>query len=193
MMNLKCSSLLVCLGFLLAGCSTAAPTAVGICGTATLSSCRTTNQLVWAPSMTQAMEEFFGEHADLQVSYLYSNGPLLDQIWAVLGGPPEDREDLKNGGFLFAACRQHSCPEKGAVAFDTEGRIKAVGILNFKCQGGSEGCSDGRQLDLFFRDDDAATEASILAVKNWAASVTEESLNSAYPVPFYGTVLHRLN
>jgi hypothetical protein len=180
---------LIVSGVLAASARPIAPVKVA-CDVAHLTACSNTNVLLGSSGVSRAMHQFLGRHANDRVSYLYANGRLIAQIGDVLGGPPDDRRDLPEGGHLFTACRPHSCMEKGAVAFDTQGRITAVGVLNFHCGRLPKGCSDGATLDLFVRGSDKPAEASRAAIVRWATAADDTPAANYHP--FQGVVSHRL-
>ena len=175
---------------ILAASSTSAPLAVH-CDVAHLAACRDTNVLTRSSGTTSAMTKFLGKHAADRVGYLYA-GRLIDQISEALGGPPDERRDLPGGGYLFTACRPHSCLEKGAVAFDASGHMTALAIVSFHCGGRHQPCSSGATLDLFVRDDDGSTRAAEAAITTWATAATAADASALNGHPFKGVVVHRL-
>lgn len=179
-------------GLLAASVGPVAPAKIA-CDVEHLTACRDTNVLLGSPGVTRAIIRFLGRHANDRVSYLYANGRLIAQIWDVLGGPPDDRRDLPDGRHLFTACRPHSCTEKGAVAFDAQGRITAVGVVNFHCGRLPKDCSDGAMLDLFVRDDGEPTEISRSAIIKWATAAATTDAPAVNHHPFRGVVVHPLN
>lgn len=88
--------------------------------------CSNTNRLVWEPAFRKALYRFLGPG---RASLLYANGKIADQQFSVLGGPPDDAVRVA-GLYRFSACRQHSCPEKGAVLLEPSGKIVATAILH---------------------------------------------------------------
>ncbi len=178
-------------GLLAASVGSVAPAKIA-CDIKHLTSCRDTNVLIWSPSVTRAMIRFLGRYANNRVSYLYANGRLIAQVRDVLGGPPDDRRELPDGGHLFTACRPHSCTEKGAVAFDAQARITAVGVVNFHCGRLPKHCSEGAMLDLFVRDDGEPTKVSRTAIIEWATAAATADAAAVNHQPFRGVVVHPL-
>lgn len=168
----------------------AAPPTPNRCTVEHLAACQNTNVLLLSVDMEDAMARFLGRHAADRVSYVRANGYLIDQILDVLGGPPDDRRDLPGGGYVFTACRPHSCMEKGAVAFDAGGRINAVGLLSFHCGRSPKGCSDGRTLDVYVKNDSARIEESKAANTEWATAAAADS--GSLHDTFEGVILHKI-
>lgn len=107
------------------------------CRLAALAECSHTNQLVYQDDFQAAIASFLGNRRGAYVDHpdgpdgSEANAPLAsDQMIEVLGGPPEDRQRL--GPYLFfAACRGHSCPEKGFAVLTPAGAVVALGIFHF--------------------------------------------------------------
>lgn len=148
----------VCLSLPIAGCGTAvapdsdtaspayvltpAPAADPMrdatgCRLAALAECSHTNQLVYQDDFEAGVASFLGnrrrayvDHPDGPDGSEANAPPVSGQVIEVLGGPPEDRQTL--GPYLFfAACRGHSCPEKGVAVVTPAGAIVALGIFHF--------------------------------------------------------------
>ena len=98
------------------------------CSIDNLADCENTNRLIWDPAFREARHAFIG---DRPAGWLYKDGTMLDQVSAVLGGPPDEPVNFSDGLVRFSACRGHSCDEKGAVVLTTEGEIVAVGVLHY--------------------------------------------------------------
>ncbi len=157
------------------------------CSVARLSGCTDTNRLIWAADFRPALEHFLGRYARARVDYLYVGG-LLTQIEDVLGGPPDPPRALPDGGILFTACRSHSCPEKGAVAFDADGRMIVASILSYHCPGGGKDCA-GPTLDHYVRDA-PSTVIARAAIHDWAMAQTQADDRVLHSGPLGSPIVH---
>lgn len=133
--------------------------------------CRDTNQLVWSPGFEPALRRFAGT---VRGSYISPGATLADQLRLALGGPPEEPRRLADGSRLFAACRAHSCMEKGAIVVDARGEIVAAGLLNFRC-GRRNRCGDGWVLDIFVPQQAARSSAPADAIRAWAREMEAQA------------------
>lgn len=88
---------------------------------------------------------------------------VADQMVDVLGGPADRRVDLPDG-YLFAACRNGSCTERGNLIVDRIGRILAVSIIHYDA-----GRSKSPRLNIYARDNVPRT--TIRMLKAWADHV----------------------
>ena len=102
------------------------------CGLRAPGKCSTTNELFWAPGTRSAIQNFLGNEEGYLL-YRNSDGKAWQDAMEVLGGPPDNRQDLARGWSLFGACRAHSCEEKGAILLDSRGKILSIGIINYHC------------------------------------------------------------
>ncbi|OSQ38264.1 hypothetical protein [Thalassospira mesophila] len=128
------------------------------CNTRDLALCEDTNQLIWSEGFADAVGAFVGAgNAD----WLYKNGSKIDQVIAVLGGPPQVRQKIGNDLWLYGACRAHSCPEKGAIVLGNDGTIKAAAILHFSC---GDTCADDYTLTIMGPDDKTLSDD----MESWA-------------------------
>jgi hypothetical protein len=138
------------------------------CGLTHLAGCSDTNRLVGDPDFVAAMKRFFdGARGD----HLYPGGALADQAMQALGGPPDSPKRLAQGSWLFTACRAHSCPEKGAVVLAPQGRILAIGLLNFRCrkvEAGGTDCDKASHLDVYLRPGELDAARLIEPLDAWA-------------------------
>ena len=88
-----------------------------------------TNQLVWEDKFIQLLEYNIPSISLYLGMSKRNKVPLLDNIQAVLGGPPDAIKYFNNRRYVVAsACRAHSCPEKGLVFIDTKDK-KIIGII----------------------------------------------------------------
>ena len=88
-----------------------------------------TNQLVWDDKFIQLLEYNIPSISLYLGMSKRNKVPLLDNIQAVLGGPPDAIKYFNNRRYVVAsACRAHSCPEKGLVFIDTKDK-KIIGII----------------------------------------------------------------
>lgn len=122
--------------------------AAAVCALATPQACSNTNQLIHDEAVESELRRLtLGRSA----AFLYGReAPVLEQLLEVLGGPPE--KPVKVGPYrLFAACRAHSCDEKGALLVGEGGEIAGAAILYTGCGAGDGpfcGASD-RRLAIF--------------------------------------------
>lgn len=159
------------------------------CSMQHLASCSTTNALIRQKGFDTTLDAFLGRAAKNRVGYLY-RGTLGAQVDEVLGGPPDDRRDLPDGGHLFTACRPHSCTEKGAVAFDADGKVVAVAVLSFHCGMAAKRCSDDPFLDIYKRGDRRSSIAR-QAIRDWALTALREDAAARHG-SIGRPILHRL-
>lgn len=136
------------------------------CSMAQPAQCPTTNALMWAPGTETALRGFFGT---LRGDYLMPNALVWKQAREALGGPPDAPLRLKDGSLLFAACRAHSCPEKGAIVVTPAGKIRAAALLHYFCT--PAGCADNARLALFYRAPAEADGLAMRALIGWGRSV----------------------
>ncbi|MCD9028143.1 hypothetical protein LDO26_07960 [Luteimonas sp. BDR2-5] len=119
----------------------------------------------------QAQQAFFG---DARAAYLHAEGPLLQQMGAVLGIPDMDRHatrtrDLGDGLLLHTGCRQHSCTEKGAVVYDTAAEVVVVaGMIHFNCAPQPAGCAREPTLTVFTSSQRSVPLPALVAIDEWA-------------------------
>ena len=88
-----------------------------------------------------------------------------DAIMSNLGGPPDDVALLSDGLRLYSACRPHSCTEKAAVVFGSDGTVRGVAALEYRCQEMS--CVDDYAVTVFLKADSDRTSAGS-AIESWA-------------------------
>jgi hypothetical protein len=165
------------------------------CALATLAACPNTNQLVDDRAFVAALKGFFGP---ARGDYLYPKGPMWAQAQEALHGPPDDAKRLAEGSWLFTACRAHSCPEKGAVILAPEGRVLAVGLLNFRCRDAAKGqdsCDKARHLDIFVRRQDLDAARLIQPLDAWAKTqVAQETAQfGTLSEPYLGLAVHAVD
>lgn len=153
------------------------------CNLAHIHHCSNTNQLVWAEDFEPAVEAFLGVQ---QAAFLYETAPLAAQMIDVLGGPPEDVTSLPDDDLLFAACRAHSCQEKGAVAISPHGRIRAMAILSYHI--GTTDQVDQRFLDIYVCPDTKASTRAAMGSWGIRAVATEAA---AHPKSVHDTDVGR--
>ena len=142
--------------------------AVPPCSMAQPAQCRTTNELMWVPGTEAALKGFFGT---ARGNYLMPGALVWKQAREALGGPPEAPLRLTDGSLLFAACRAHSCPEKGAMVVTPAGKIRAAALLHYRCT--PAGCADDARLTLFYRQSAEADGPAMRALIGWARSVNK--------------------
>jgi hypothetical protein len=135
------------------------------CSMAQPAECRTTNALIWAPGTEAALKAFFG---NARGDYLMPGALVWKQAREALGGPPDAPLRLKDGNLLFAACRAHSCPEKGAMVVTPTGKIRAAALLHYFCT--PAGCADNARLALFYRQPAEADGLAMRALIGWSRS-----------------------
>lgn len=114
--------------------------------------CDTANDLVWDRGFSPAVAKFLGNQ---KTEFLYDGGMLLDEMIQVLGGLPADDRLEFDGRFLFTACREHSCDEKGAAVLRKDGQIDALAIVWYPCTrryGDADGCANQARMTIFMRD-----------------------------------------
>ena len=148
------------------------PSTVTQCRVAAPWTCADTNKLVWAKGFSGGLSRFLGKKATERVSLLYP-GELQYQLADALGGPPDDRQKLADGSYLFTACRPHSCSEKGAITFDAGGSITAIAIVNYHCGEVSKTCSNDPALDIYTRNL-LADSLPLRAIVGWARRETAD-------------------
>ncbi|MGR6327670.1 hypothetical protein ACU5AX_01250 [Sphingomonas sp. XXL09] len=138
--------------------------------------CLTTAELLAAPGATDAIRAVVGG----QRANLLSDGlpPVADQALAVLGGEA-DKPQRIGGAWLFTACRQDACGEKGAVVVDAAGKIAAVGVVHGACgvEVQKPGC--GRRLSLSLYGGDAMVRYR-RAIVEWAEKVSDAGRLDVY-------------
>ena len=142
------------------------------CALTALDACANTNQLVWTPGFDAAVNRFFGK---ARADYFYADGRLATQAIQALGGPPDEPKRLADGSWLFAACRAHSCPEKGAAILSPQGRLLAIGLLNFRCHKTAPkqvDCDQVTHLDVFVRAREPDAERLTGQLDAWAKERT---------------------
>jgi hypothetical protein len=120
------------------------------CALRRLSACGNTNELVWDKTFQQAVRRFFGP---LRATYIDRNGLVANQMFTVLGGPPDPPVRIGNR-FRFTSCQAHNCGEKGAVVLEPDGQLLAFAILHSNCaeSRGPSVCFVHMTLTVFFRD-----------------------------------------
>jgi len=98
----------------------------------------------------EALRAFTGTHGG---DYITGHELLSEQLWIAMGIPDGfDRQahrswPLKGGYVLSFGCRQHNCPEKGAVIADEEGRVVRAALISFNCK--DRDCASTRTLTIF--------------------------------------------
>ena len=144
----------------------AAPTgASGDCRLDRIHRCRNTNQLVWSPGFEAAVRRFSG---DAKTEHSYDGSRLNRELIEALGGPP-DHPIRWRGYYLFAACRAHSCDEKGAAIVSPRGRIEALAMIWYPCAQKwrvEDGCSAKPRLTILIRR--PTDSAMVRRLKQWA-------------------------
>jgi hypothetical protein len=152
------------------------------CSMSDLAACQDTNELVWSAGFKAAIASFLGNR---RTEYLRHGGRLTQEAIDVLGGPPDDRIDLRDR-FLFTACRSHSCTEKGAAVLRRDGQIDAVAIVWYPCSRNKENCSDDATLSIFMRD--PADTSLIERLKTWITREFAKTQAGTLPVERLGSV-----
>lgn len=137
------------------------PAAAPECAPAHLEACTNTNELIISDAFLAALRRFAGRG---RAGWLYPNGKVADQLIDVLHGPPDDAVKLADGLIRFAACRAHSCPEKGAAFLSPDGTIRGVAILHFACAR-ADACDDDYTLTLVTR---TGGDALMADAREWA-------------------------
>lgn len=150
----------VVIGLLWGGVSLAAVTQP--CTLKTAEFCRNTNELVWSKGFTAAVRQFVGVHKG-------EFSTLERQVLASLGGPPDNPVEMltnDSGGWLFSACQDHACMNKGALLLDHDHTIRGIAVFDF----GPKGERNPR-LDLILKDPgDTKAQNILTAWANWAIS-----------------------
>lgn len=134
------------------------------CSMADPGGCATTAELLALPGVAEQVRALAGER---RANYLYAGlRPVAAQAREVLGGPPDKPKRIANG-WLFAACRLHSCGEKGAVIVDEHGKVAALGILHARCavEQAKPGCGRDQALALYGGEDLPGWRATLV---RWA-------------------------
>jgi hypothetical protein len=144
------------------------------CEPSNLGDCMDTNWLIWSNEFIDDLTAFIG---DGTASWLYKDGDMINQVIDVLGGPPEEPVKVGDGLLRFAACRAHSCPEKGAVFLTKSGEIKMVAVLDYRC---ADDCNDDYTLEILIRKRDPALEK--LATQ-WAEFAIKRGNDSFQDLP----------
>ncbi len=103
--------------------------APGGCSPHELDACRDTAQLVQDAGFQAELKRFVGERP---TRFLTGGGRAYGESLAVLSGPADPVQKIGEL-YLFSACKDQSCEEKGAVALDAGGDIVAVGVLHTEC------------------------------------------------------------
>ncbi|MGZ3182025.1 MAG: hypothetical protein ACXU8N_06245 [Telluria sp.] len=113
--------------------------------------------------------------------------PLARQLGELFGGPPEAPLQLPGGLLLEAACRLHSCDEKGAVVTDTAARqVVAIAARHFRCHAGSSGgtqCDHGATLTIWVPRHGHPAEneaAAIAALRAWGRAAGYSNEETRY-------------
>lgn len=147
----------------------AAAAAASQCNLAHVQKCGDTNDLVGTKGFEPAVKAFLGPQ---QVAFLYKTAPLSRQMIDVLHGPPDKGQHLPNGNLLFAACRAHSCFEKGAIVINTKGRILAMAIVSYHVGATNQFQLEPHFLDVYVCPDTKATTRN--AMRRWGARAVAE-------------------
>jgi hypothetical protein len=137
--------------------STPAPP-VEHCDTAHLSLCEDTNQLIWSKGFADNVGAYIGTGT---ANWLFKNGSKIDQMIDALSGPPQVRQKIGEDIWLYGACRERDCSEKGAIVLSSDGSIKAAALLHFSC---GDRCKDDYTLTILGSDDKALSDG----IENWA-------------------------
>ena len=135
--------------------------------------CADTNQLIMKPGFQRALRLYVGPG---RASWLYPNGEVADQVVEVLHGPPDAPVMLGPDLVRMAACRGHSCPEKGAAFLTLAGRILAVAVLDFHC---AKRCEDAPSLEVITREPARFVPLS----RAWAEGAMAADLKAYGPMP----------
>ncbi|HZZ67558.1 MAG TPA: hypothetical protein VFE18_05240 [Phenylobacterium sp.] len=183
------------LAALLLAAAPAPPPSSSACALTHLGDCSDTNRLVWAPGFRAAVTRFFD---GAQGDHLYPGGDMADQAMEALGGPPDPSKRLATGSWLFTACRAHSCPEKGAAVLTPQGRILAIGLLNFRCHKAAAGgtdCDKASHLDIYVRPGELDAARLIEPLDAWArekAVADRAQFGAANMAPYAGPKIHEV-
>jgi hypothetical protein len=159
------------------------------CDISRLEQCRSTNELVLGPRFQAVLRAFLG---DARGSYLFDNAPVVDQIGDVLGGPPDPPKRLATGEWVFSACREHDCPEKGAVVLSPSNQIIAIGLLSYDCHKtppGQPGCELSPELTIFVQHQiGMARQPFYAALVDWAKQAVDNDRQASLGTigPFQG-------
>ncbi len=154
---------------------TAAPIQVRqTCALTRLSACENTNELFYDKAFKPAVKRFIGRG---RARYLY-HGTIVDQQLDALGGSPDAPERIENL-YRFTACRDQSCPEKGAVVMRPDGRLVATAILHTNCMlpKSSEDCFAHDTLTMFVHGG-ADSKAVVRNLSEWAKTMVGEEYNA---------------
>jgi hypothetical protein len=137
----------------------------GGCALQQLAACPDVRALVQEQPFQDELKRFVGNR---QTGYLIEKGRASDEAMMALGGPAEPVQRLGDL-YLFTACRERSCEEKGAVALQPDGQFVAVAILHTSC------AKLFPAKDCFLRDTlsiltnkDGAAQAAIDGLSDWA-------------------------
>jgi hypothetical protein len=141
------------------------------CALSRLDACADTSRLFHDQTFARKIKAFVGKG---DADYLY-HGALAAQQLEVLGGPPSTPEKI-GGLYLFTACRQHSCAEKGAVVMDPSGDIVATAILHSACAASRkmEDCQIHNTLAVFVKNT-ATSKPIVDDLSAWARSQVQSS------------------
>ena len=154
---------------LLAFLALSAPLQLG-CTLAQPAVCISTNSLFATPAFEAAVRRFAGKGR----SDWLDHGNRASQLVEMIGGPPEPPVLLANGIYRLAACRPHSCWEKGAL-FVSGGVIRAAAVLHFAC-GRGKACADDYTLSIVIHGNDPAL---VVEARRWAAGAI--AVENMYP------------
>lgn len=146
------------------------------CSLVRLSACSTTNALVWDRQFSRALAAFAsGARTNF---FDRRNASLVDDLFAVLGGPPDAPRRLSDGSYLFTACRAHDCPQKGAVILSERGDIHAAAMITEKSRKTKDDLIFHLSFDVFVRND-RLSPVWRSALEQWANAASEEWLESS--------------
>lgn len=160
------------------------------CSVSTVQLCRDTNELSREIGFDRTIKSFLGKTATATVNYLYA-GKLSYQVEDVLGGPPNNPVKLPDGGYLFTACRAHSCTEKGAISYDRKSQITMIAIVSYHCGKVSKTCSNDPFLDVYIHNNQQSESAQKYAL-DWAIKATASDASVFHTNPVRYPIIHTL-
>lgn len=128
--------------------------------------CTNTNQLILRHDVQTAIKDFIGDQPG-NFFFPPSEGrtSAADDAIEALVAPTGQPTRLKDDSWFFAACRAHSCDEKGGIILAPDGRILAIAIVHYAC--GSGNCDKDATLAIFVAND-SRRAFSIATLSDWA-------------------------
>ena len=149
------------------------------CGPRNLAACQNSNQLFWGLANKSGKSPAKREFRDALSAflrgapklYLGKAGFSAAQIASsALVGPGDHHDRLTNGWFLDGFT-PHDAPERGAVIFDPDGKIRLVALLNVEADTATPGPTEQQMSQYRLRlysHDSQPDAANIALLDKWA-------------------------